>query len=57
MPHIVDTECQQGICSLNFVVKDFSGLFAHPSIFSIKDSRSGMNNGWHYNSTKIFIFT
>ena len=57
MPHIVDIECQQGICSLNFVVKDFSRLFAHPSIFSIKDSRSGMNNGWHYNSTKIFIFT
>ena len=28
------------ICSTTFVVDDFSGFFLHPSIFSIKDSRS-----------------
>ena len=33
---IVDIEYPQGIGSLNF--KDFFGLFAHPSIFLIKDS-------------------
>ena len=29
-----------GICSLIFVVDKFSGLFLHPSIFSILHSRS-----------------
>ena len=28
-----------GICSLTFVVDEFSGLFSHPSIFSIKHPR------------------
>ena len=27
-------------CSLNFVADEFSGLFLHPSIFSIIHSRS-----------------
>ena len=34
----VDIEFPQGICSPNFVVEEFSGLFAHPSIFLFKDS-------------------
>ena len=38
--HIVDTKCQQGICSPSLVVDDFSGLFLHPSTVLIKDSRS-----------------
>ena len=29
----VDIEYPQGICSLIFFVEEFSGLFAHPSIF------------------------
>ena len=37
---IVDIEKTDGICSLTFVVDDFSGLFIHPSIFSIGHSRS-----------------
>ena len=37
---IVDIEYLQGICSPTFVVEEFSGLFAHPSIFLIKDSIS-----------------
>ena len=31
--NIVDTEYPQGTCSPIFVVEDFSGLFAYPSIF------------------------
>ena len=34
------TEKADGICSPTFVVDDFSGLLLHPSIFSIKVSRS-----------------
>ena len=34
--NIVDIEKQDGICSLTFVVDEFSGLFLHLSIFSIK---------------------
>ena len=30
---IVDNEKPNGICSLTFVVDEFSGLFLHPSIF------------------------
>ena len=30
---IVDIEYPEGICSPSFVVEEFSGLFAHPSIF------------------------
>ena len=37
---IVDTEKSDGTCSPTFVVDEFSGLFLHTSIFSIKDSRS-----------------
>ena len=43
---IVDIEKPDGICSLTFVVDEFSGLFLHPSIFSIVHSRSAkMLNG------------
>ena len=37
---IVDTEKPDGICYLTFVVDEFSGLFLHPSIFSIIHSKS-----------------
>ena len=36
---IVDIEKPDGICSLTFVGNELSGLFLHPSIFSIKHSR------------------
>ena len=32
---ITEIEKNDGICSLTFVVDEFSGLFLHPSIFSI----------------------
>ena len=32
---IVDIEKSDGMCSLIFVVHEFSELFLHPSIFSI----------------------
>ena len=35
---IVDIEYAQGICWPTFVVESFSELFAHSSIFLIKDS-------------------
>ena len=37
---IIDIERAGGIYSPSLVVDDSSGLFLHPSIFSIKDSRS-----------------
>ena len=37
---IVDTEKPDGICSPTFVVDELAGLMLHPSIFSIKHSRS-----------------
>ena len=37
---IVDIEKPDGICSLAFVVDEFSGLFLHPSILTIIHSRS-----------------
>ena len=37
---IVDIEKPDGICSLTFVMDEFSGLFLHPSIFCITYSRS-----------------
>ena len=37
---IVDIEKPDGICSLTFVADRFPGLFLHPSVFSIKHSRS-----------------
>ena len=39
---IGDIEKPDGIYSLTFVVDEFSGLFLHPSIFSIKHSRSAL---------------
>ena len=38
--NIVDIEKPDGICLPTFVVNEFSGLFLHSSIFSIKHSRS-----------------
>ena len=38
--NVVEIEELNIIFLLNFVVDDSSGLFLHPSIFSIKDSRS-----------------
>ena len=37
---IVDIGKPDRTCSLTFVANDFSGLFLHPSLFSIKGSRS-----------------
>ena len=37
---IVEIEKPDEICSLTFDVDEFSGLFVHPSIFSIIHSRS-----------------
>ena len=37
---IVDLEKPDAICSLTFVVDEFSGLFFHPSILSIIHTRS-----------------
>ena len=37
---IVDIKKPEGICLPTFVVDEFSGLFLHPSIFSIIHSRS-----------------
>ena len=37
---IVDIEKPEGICSPTFVRDEFSGKVLHPSIFSIKHSRS-----------------
>ena len=34
--YIVDIEKIDGMCSPNFVVDEFSGLFLHSLIFSIK---------------------
>ena len=43
---IVDIKKPDGICSLTFVVDGFSGLFLHPSIFSIIYSGSAsIRNG------------
>ena len=37
---ILDIKKPDEICLLDFVVHELSGLFLHPSIFSIKYSRS-----------------
>ena len=37
---IIDIKKPYEICSLTFIADDFLGLFLHPSIFPIKDSRS-----------------
>ena len=39
---IVDTENSDRLCSPTSVVYEFSGLFLHPSVFSIKHSRSAL---------------
>ena len=36
---IVEIEKLDGMCSSTFVVDEFSGLFLHPSTFSIQDLR------------------
>ena len=38
--YIVESENRDGICSPTFVVNNFLELFLHPSIFSIKHSKS-----------------
>ena len=38
--NIVDIEKPDEICSLDFVVDKFSGLYLHPSVFSIIHTRS-----------------
>ena len=38
--YIVDIKHPDGICFLTFAVDEFSLLFLHPSIFSIKYSKS-----------------
>ena len=35
--NIADIKTSDGVCSPNFAVDTFSGLFLHPSIFSIQD--------------------
>ena len=37
---VADIEKSDEICSLSFLVDEFSGLFFHPSIFSIIHSKS-----------------
>ena len=37
---IANIEKRDGVCSLAFVVNEYSGLFLGPLIFSIKHSRS-----------------
>ena len=37
---IVDIEKAEGVCLFTFAVDEFSGLFLHPTIFSIIHSRS-----------------
>ena len=37
---MVDTKKPDGMCSPTFVMNEFSGLLSHPSILSIKHSRS-----------------
>ena len=49
-----------GIYSLAFAVSEFSGLFLHPSICSIKHSRSAYKNGaladfWHWLNSNILV--
>ena len=48
IPQIVDMECPQGICLPIFVVKEFSGLFARPSIFFNQRLKVSVNNIWHF---------
>ena len=38
--NIVDIEKPYGICSFSSAEDDFSGLFLHPPLFTIKDPRS-----------------
>ena len=58
---ILDTEKSDGICRLNFVVDEFSGLLLHPSIFSVIHSRSAqiMNDAssdlWYWLNFNILV--
>ena len=58
---ILDTEKPDGICRLNFVVDEFSGLLLHPSIFSVIHSRSAqiMNDAssdlWYWLNFNILV--
>ena len=44
--YIVDTEYPQEICLPIFAIEDFSGLFAHPSIFLINRFKVIKDNAW-----------
>ena len=56
---IVDIEKPEGICSLIFVVDEFSGLFLHLPIFSIIHSRSAwtingaLSDFWYWLNSDI----
>ena len=58
---IVDTENPDEICSPAFAVDEFSGLFLHPSIFSIKHSRSAeivnapLSDFWYWLNYNILV--
>ena len=63
---IVDIGKPDWICLFAFVVSEFSGLFLHPSIFSIIHSRSAINsmiiNGalpdfWYSLNSNILVFS
>ena len=57
--NILDIEKPDGICSLTFVVDEFSGLFLHPSIFSIIHSRKAqimngaLSDFWYWLNSNI----
>ena len=58
---IVDIKKSCGICSLTFLVDDFSGLSFYPSIFSIKHSRSAeiingpLSDFWYWLNSNILV--
>ena len=58
---IIDIEKPEGICSLTFVVDEFSVLFLHPSILSIIHSRSAqiandaLSDCWHWLNSYILV--
>ena len=50
----IDNEKPDGIHSLTFVVGELSGLFSHPSIFSIKSIQSLLNHGLLWSQITFF---
>ena len=53
---IIDIDRRDGICSLSFVIDNFSELFSHPSIFTIQDSRFKIqNNKWCFIRFTVLI--